>query len=150
MYNIELSNLTLAEAQNRILGAVENICDTYHLDEQFGTISYGMHELVSLLERCSDSQEKEFTVNFYIEQDRLSVQVLNADHLNEVYQQLEKATLNDADTTAFTVNALTDSYELKDNGNELWLDIMAAPTFDTINRAEILKKETIRNKTMAN
>lgn len=142
MYNIELQNLTLQDAQNRILGAVENLCDSFHLDEQFGTISYGMHELMSLVERCSDSQYSNFTVNFYVESDRISVQLLNFKNLAEVTRMLDNASFNDADTAAFTVSCLTDKHELRNEGTELWLDIMVTPTFDTIDRAAILQQST--------
>ncbi|MCQ2279398.1 MAG: hypothetical protein MJZ49_01180 [Bacteroidales bacterium] len=142
MYNIELQNLTLQDAQNRILGAVENICDSFHLDEQFGTISYGMHELMSLVERCSETQFTNFTVNFYVESDRISVQLLNFNSLTEVAQMIDKASFNDADTAAFTVACLTDKHELRNNGQELWFDIMVTPTFDTVDRAAILQQNT--------
>lgn len=142
MYNIELQNLTLQDAQNRILGAVENICDSFHLDEQFGTISYGMHELMSLVERCSETQFTNFTVNFYVESDRISVQLLNFNSLTEVAQMIDNASFNDADTAAFTVACLTDKHELRNNGQELWFDIMVTPTFDTIDRAAILQQNT--------
>lgn len=142
MYNIELQNLSLPDAQNRILGAVENLCDSFHLDEQFGTISYGMHELMSLVERCSDTQFNDFTVNFYVESDRISVQLLNFNSLAEVAQLIDKASFNDADTAAFTVACLTDKHELRNNGQELWFDIMVTPTFDTIDRAAILQQNT--------
>lgn len=142
MYNIELQNLSLPDAQNRILGAVENLCDSFHLDEQFGTISYGMHELMSLVERCSDTQFTNFTVNFYVENDRISVQLLNFNSLAEVAQMIDKASFNDADTAAFTVACLTDKHELRNNGQELWFDIIVTPTFDTIDRAAILQQNT--------
>lgn len=142
MYNIELQNLTLQNVQNRILGAVENLCNSFHLDEQFGTISYGMHELMSLVERCSNTQFTNFTVNFYVENDRISVQLLNFNSLAEVAQMIDKASFNDADTAAFTVACLTDKHELRNNGQELWFDIMVTPTFDTIDRAAILQQNT--------
>lgn len=142
MYNIELQNLSLPDAQNRILGAVENLCDSFHLDEQFGTISYGMHELMSLVERCSNTQFTNFTVNFYVENDRISVQLLNFNNLTEVARFIDKASFNDADTAAFTVACLTDKHELRNNGQELWFDIMVTPTFDTIDRAAILQQNT--------
>lgn len=142
MYNIELQNLTLQDAQNRILGAVENLCDTFHLDEQFGTISYGMHELMSLVERCSDTQYGNFSVNFYVENDRVSVQLLNFCNLTEVASMIDKSSFNDADTAAFTVACLTDKHELRNEGKELWFDIMVTPLFDTVDRAAILQENT--------
>ena len=144
MYNIELKHITLENAQAEILKASENICSTFQLEEQFGVISFGLHELVSLIERCSDNQDATFSVNFYIEAEKISVQITDCQVLNEVSAMITKATLDDADTTAYTVGCLMDSCELRDGGRELWLDIAVHSTFGTIDRAAVLQHEQVK------
>lgn len=144
MYNIELKHITLENAQNEILKATENICSTFQLEEQFGVISYGLHELVSLIERCSDNQDATFSVNFYIEAEKISVQITDCAVLSDVSAMITRATLEDAETEAYTVGCLMDSFELRDGGRELWLDIAVHSTFGTIDRAAVLQQEQIR------
>ena len=144
MYTIEIQNLNLQNAQGRVLGAIENLCDTFGLEEQFGVLSYGMHELVSLMERTFENQNDEFAINFYIQNDRVSVQVLAPKSLGDIARMLDTATFEDAETAAFIVSQLTDTRELRNDGRELWLDIMVTPTFPVADRAEILAHHTIK------
>ena len=144
MYTIEIQNLNLQNAQGRVLGAVENLCDTFGLEEQFGVLSYGMHELVSLMERTFENQNDEFAINFYIQSDRVSVQVLAPQSLGDIARMIDTATYEDAETAGFIVSQLTDSRELRNDGRELWLDIMVTPTFPVADRAEILAHHTVK------
>ena len=144
MYNIEIQNLNLQNAQGRVLGAIENLCDSFGLEDQFGVLSYGMHELVSLMERTFENQNDEFAINFYIQNDRVSVQVLAPKSLGDIARMLETATYEDAETAGFIVSQLTDSRELRNDGKELWLDIMVTPTFPVADRAEILAHNTVK------
>ena len=144
MYTIEIQNLNLQNAQGRVLGAIENLCDTFGLEEQFGVLSYGMHELVSLMERTFESQNEEFAINFYIQNDRVSVQVLAPKSLGDIARMLDTATFEDPETAAFIVSQLTDTRELRNDGRELWLDIMVTPTFPVADRAEILAHNTVK------
>ena len=144
MYTIEIQNLNLQNAQGRVLGAIENLCDTFGLEEQFGFLSYGMHELVSLMERTFENQNDEFAINFYIQNDRVSVQVLAPKSLGDIARMLDTATFEDPETAAFIVSQLTDTRELRNDGRELWLDIMVTPTFPVADRAEILAHHTVK------
>lgn len=145
MYNIELQRLTLEDAQTRALGAVENLCDKFHLENQFGVISAAANLLISLLERCTNDQDEEFTLNFYVESENLSIQLISYQNLNEVYQLIKNSTLEDSDSAAYSFSLLTDNVELR-NENELWTDIAVSPQFDTADRAAILKQEEVRTK----
>lgn len=144
MYTIEIQNLNLQNAQSRVLGAIENLCDSFGLEDQFGVLSYGMHELVSLMERTFESQNEEFAINFYIQNDRVSVQVLAPKSLGDIARMLDTATFEDPETAAFIVSQLTDTRELRNDGRELWLDIMVTPTFPVADRAEILAHHTVK------
>ena len=144
MYTIEIQNLNLQNAQGRVLGAIENLCDSFGLEEQFGVLSYGMHELVSLMERTFENQNDEFAINFYIQNDRVSVQVLAPQSLGDIARMIDTATFEDAETAGFIVSQLTDSRELRNDGRELWLDIMVTPTFPVADRAEILAHNTVK------
>ena len=148
MYTTELQHLTLHTAQNSVLGAIENICDSFHLEDQFGVISYAMHELLSVMERCSDNQDAEFSVNLYVENDRISAQILDFQNITEVAARINNSTMNDTDTAAYTVGCLTDCHELRHNNEELWLDMMVTPTFDTFDRASILHQQTVNSQNL--
>ncbi len=145
MYNIELQRLTLEDAQTRALGAVEDLCDKFHLENQFGVISSAANLLISLLERCTNDQDEEFTLNFYVESENFSIQLISYQNLNEVYQLIKNSTLEDSDSAAYSFSLLTDNVELR-NENELWTDIAVSPQFDTADRAAILKQEEVRTK----
>ena len=144
MYTIEIQNLNLQNAQGRVLGAIENLCDSFGLEEQFGVLSYGMHELVSLMERTFENQNDEFAINLYIQNDRVSVQVLAPQSLGDIARMIDTATFEDAETAGFIVSQLTDTRELRNDGRELWLDIMVTPTFPVADRAEILAHNTVK------
>lgn len=144
MYTIEIQNLNLQNAQGRVLGAIENLCDSFGLEEQFGVLSYGMHELVSLMERTFENQNDEFAINLYIQNDRVSVQVLASQSLGDIARMIDTSTYEDAETAGFIVSQLTDSRELRNDGRELWLDIMVTPTFPVADRAEILAHNTVK------
>jgi len=142
MYNIELKNITLETAQTSVLQTVENICDQFKMENHFGTISTALHEMLSLMERFSEDIEAPFTVNFYVEQEKVSVQVLNYRQWEEVQRALDTCSVNDADATAFTAKTLLDVVEFRDNA--LWMEINATATADQPDRAQILHEQTVK------
>ena len=142
MYNIELKNITLENAQTAVLQTVENICDQFQMENHFGTISTGLHEMLSLMERFSDDVEAPFTVNFFVEAEKVSVQVLNYRQWEEVQRALDTCSVEDADATAFTAKTLIDTVEFRDNG--IWMEIDAHVTEDQPDRAQILHTETVK------
>lgn len=142
MYNIELKNITLENAQTAVLQTVENICDQFQMENHFGTISMALHEMLSLMERFSDDAEAPFTVNFFVEAEKVSVQVLNYRQWQDVQRTLDTCSVEDADTTAFTVQSLMDTVEFRDNG--IWMEIVAHATEDQPDRAQILHTETVK------
>lgn len=146
MYNIELKNITLESAQTNVLQVVENICDQFRMENHFGTISTALHEMLSLMERFSDDAEAPFTVNFYVEQEKVSVQILNYRQWVEVQRALETCSVNDADATAFTAKTLLDTVEFHDNG--IWMEIEATATEAQPDRAQILHAETVKTATV--
>ncbi|MBQ7734477.1 MAG: hypothetical protein IJT61_00890 [Bacteroidales bacterium] len=142
MYNIELKNITLETAQTSVLQTVENICDQFRMENHFGTISTALHEMLSLIERFSDDAEAPFNVNFFVEAEKVSVQVLNYRQWEEVQRALETCSVNDADATAFTAKTLLDNVEFRDKG--IWMEIAASATEDQPDRAQILHTETVK------
>ena len=146
MYNVELKNITLETAQINVLQAVENICDQFRMENHFGTISTALHEILSLMERFSNNADAPFTVNFFVEAERVSVQILNYRQWEDVQRALETCSINDADATAFTAKNLLDTIEFHDNG--IWMEIAAYATEDQPDRAQILHKETVKAATV--
>ena len=142
MYNVELKNITLETAQTAVLQTVENICDQFRMENHFGTISTALHEMLSLMERFSDDAEAPFTINFFVEAEKVSVQVLNYRQWQDVQRALETCSVEDADTTAFTVQSLMDTVEFRDNG--IWMEIAAYATTEQPDRAQILHTETVK------
>ena len=142
MYNIELKNITLENAQTAVLQAVENICDQFRMENHFGTISTALHEMLSLMERFSDDAEAPFTVNFFVEAEKVSVQVLNYRQWQDVQHALDTCSAEDADHSAFTAKTLLDTAEFNDNG--IWMEIEACSTEDQPDRAQILHTETVK------
>lgn len=142
MYNIELKNITLETAQTAVLQTVENICDQFQMENHFGTISTALHEMLSLMERFSDDVEAPFTINFFVEAEKVSVQVLNYRQWSDVQRAIDTCSVEDADTTAFTAHSLMDTVEFRDNG--IWMEIAAYATADQPDRAQILHTETVK------
>ena len=142
MYNVELKNITLETAQTAVFQTVENICDQFRMENHFGTISTALHEMLSLMERFSDDAEAPFTINFFVEAEKVSVQVLNYRQWQDVQRALETCSVEDADTTAFTVQSLMDTVEFRDNG--IWMEIAAYATTEQPDRAQILHTETVK------
>ena len=142
MYNIELQRITLETAQTDVLQAVENICDQFKMENHFGTISMALHEVISLMERFSNDAEAPFTVNFYVEEEKVSVQILNYRQWEDVQRAFDTCSVNDADATAFTAKTLLDKVEFREN--TIWMEIDAAATADQPDRAQILHNETVK------
>lgn len=145
MYNIELEHLTLQNAQQEILRATENVCDTFQLSDHFGTLSFALHELVCLMERFCDDQEKNFSVNFFVSDEKVSVQVAGVSYLKEIENALKQANINDVETAAFTVANLTDHIEFRNDKSEIWVDFHVKPVIGQIDRAELLQKEIFQS-----
>ena len=142
MYNVELKNITLETAQTDVLQVVENICDQFKMENHFGTISTALHEMLSLMERFSEDIEAPFTINFFVEEEKVSVQVLNYRQWADVQRAFETCSVNDADATAFTAKSLLDVIEFHDGG--IWMEIEAYATADQPDRAQILHTETVK------
>lgn len=149
MYNIELQHLTIENAQNEVLRAAENICSNFHLEAHFGTLSYALHELLSLMERYSDDQSNAFDINFYIEQDTVSIQIVNYQNFKEIERCLHNASIDDNDTSAYTFTCLSDRVEFRDDYREMWVEMMLNADIETIDRAQILEQETILSRVKA-
>ena len=146
MYNVELKNITLETAQTDVLQVVENICDQFRMENHFGTISTALHEMLSLMERFSEDADAPFSINFFVEAEKVSVQVLNYRQWEDVQRALETCSVNDADATAFTAKTLLDVVEFRDNG--IWMEIAAHATEDQPDRAQILHTETVKAATV--
>lgn len=146
MFNVELKNITLVTAQTEVLQAVENICDQFKMENHFGTISTALHEMLSLMERFSADAEAPFTINFFVEAEKVSVQVLNYRQWEDVQRALETCSVDDADAAAFTARTLLDTVEFRDNG--IWMEIAAYATADQPDRAQILHTETVKAATV--
>ena len=142
MYNVELKNITLETAQTDVLQVVENICDLFRMENHFGTISTALHEMLSLMERFSEDADAPFSINFFVEAEKVSVQVLNYRQWEDVQRALETCSVNDADATAFTAKTLLDVVEFRDNG--IWMEIAAYATTEQPDRAQILHTETVK------
>ena len=148
MYNVELKNITLETAQTDVLQVVENICDQFRMENHFGTISTALHEMLSLMERFSEDADAPFSINFFVEAEKVSVQVLNYRQWEDVQRALETCSVNDADATAFTAKTLLDVVEFRDNG--IWMEIAAYATENQPDRAQILHTETVKAATVHN
>ncbi|MBO7629074.1 MAG: hypothetical protein J6S87_03895 [Bacteroidales bacterium] len=146
MYNVELKNITLETAQTDVLQVVENICDQFRMENHFGTISTALHEMLSLMERFSEDADAPFSINFFVEAEKVSVQVLNYRQWEDVQRALETCSVNDADATAFTAKTLLDVVEFRDNG--IWMEIAAYATENQPDRAQILHTETVKAATV--
>jgi len=56
MYNFELKQLDATAAITETLNVIENFCETYKLENDFGTISLAMNDLLILIIENSDSK----------------------------------------------------------------------------------------------
>lgn len=141
MYNIELSHLTHEEAQSAVLQAIENICAQFQMEAHFGTLSFAMHELLNLMASAPNPSYKTFNINFYIENQKVSIQV--SDYLNTrtIAGWLRGATLDDAQTAAFTIQQLTDTIEMDEAHGSMWLEFLVPAETEVIDRREILQNE---------
>ena len=144
MYNIELNNVKFENAQTEVLRAVENLCDTFHIEHHLGTISYALFELIDLMQQNPMNHYGDFSINFYVDNDQVNVQITDYNNFNQIEDLLTHASINDADTRAFTVLSLTDRIEFRNQGKEMWIEIAASPLIDAIDRAELLMKKQIK------
>lgn len=151
MYNFELKQLDATTAITETLKVIEDFCEAYKLENDFGTISLATNDLLVLIIEKSDSKNLELDINFNLNNQQLTIQIISNQPLNHIVPSLVKASLENKDHTIFVINQLIDNIKLDVENNQLLIDFDVKPQFTEIqqNREKVLakqKKQSIKDK----
>ncbi|HHU46662.1 MAG TPA: hypothetical protein GXZ40_02045 [Bacteroidales bacterium] len=143
MYNFELKQLDATAAITETLNVIENFCETYKLENDFGTISLAMNDLLILIIENSDSENLELTINFNLNNQQLAIQITSNQTLDNIMPTLSNASPENNDQNIFVIKQLIDNISFDAENNQLLVEFDVKPQFIDIqqNREKVLAEQ---------
>jgi len=143
MYNFELKQLDATAAITETLNVIENFCETYKLENDFGTISLAMNDLLILIIENSDSENLELTINFNLNNQQLAIQITSNQTLDNIMPALSNASPENNDQNIFVIKQLIDNISFDAENNQLLVEFDVKPQFIDIqqNREKVLAEQ---------
>ncbi|HOF45689.1 MAG TPA: hypothetical protein P5134_02150 [Bacteroidales bacterium] len=143
MYNFELKQLDATAAITETLNVIENFCETYKLENDFGTISLAMNDLLILIIENSDSKNLELAINFNLNNQQLAIQITSNQTLDNIMPALSNASPENNDQNIFVIKQLIDNISFDAENNQLLVEFDVKPQFIDIqqNRERVLAEQ---------
>ena len=143
MYNFELKQLDATAAITETLNVIENFCETYKLENDFGTISLAMNDLLILIIENSDSKNLELAINFNLNNQQLAIQITSNQTLDNIMPALSNASPENNDQNIFVIKQLIDNISFDAENNQLLVEFDVKPQFIDIqqNREKVLAEQ---------
>lgn len=143
MYNFELKQLDATAAITETLNVIENFCETYKLENDFGTISLAMNDLLILIIENSDSENLELTINFNLNNQQLAIQITSNQTLDNIMPALSNASPENNDQNIFVIKQLIDNISFDAENSQLLVEFDVKPQFIDIqqNREKVLAEQ---------
>lgn len=143
MYNFELKQLDATAAITETLNVIENFCETYKLENDFGTISLAMNDLLILIIENSDSENLELTINFNLNNQQLAIQITSNQTLDNIMPTLSNASPENNDQNIFVIKQLIDNISFDAENSQLLVEFDVKPQFIDIqqNREKVLAEQ---------
>ncbi len=143
MYNFELKQLDATAAITETLNVIENFCETYKLENDFGTISLAMNDLLILIIENSDSENLELAINFNLNNQQLAIQITSNQTLDNIMPALSNASPENNDQNIFVIKQLIDNISFDAENNQLLVEFDVKPQFIDIqqNREKVLAEQ---------
>lgn len=143
MYNFELKQLDATAAITETLNVIENFCETYKLENDFGTISLAMNDLLILIIENSDSKNLELAINFNLNNQQLAIQITSNQTLDNIMPTLSNASPENNDQNIFVIKQLIDNISFDAENNQLLVEFDVKPQFIDIqqNREKVLAEQ---------
>lgn len=143
MYNFELKQLDATAAITETLNVIENFCETYKLENDFGTISLAMNDLLILIIENSDSENLELAINFNLNNQQLAIQITSNQTLDNIMPTLSNASPENNDQNIFVIKQLIDNISFDAENSQLLVEFDVKPQFIDIqqNREKVLAEQ---------
>ncbi len=143
MYNFELKQLDATAAITETLNVIENFCETYKLENDFGTISLAMNDLLILIIENSDSKNLELAINFNLNNQQLAIQITSNQTLDNIMPALSNASPENNDQNIFVIKQLIDNISFDAENSQLLVEFDVKPQFIDIqqNREKVLAEQ---------
>ena len=138
LYNFESNALNKQSVFNETLMMAENLCDEFSLENHFATISLTLQELLSLMVRHDEKEEKEYFIDSIIESDEVAFQVRTASDV----RYLEKDLFHTKE--GMLVRTLSDEIEISEDYSSICIMFHVKPkrVSQTKERENIYKENT--------
>lgn len=114
MYRFELNNIDSQSVSTEMLQVIENICDEFGLNNDFGIISTAMQQLIDLIEAHTHQAQDSYSMVFTVDSQRLIVSMQH----KLAMPQFEKEVLQSESDEAMILDRLTDTIECLNEGRE--------------------------------
>ncbi|MCQ2285849.1 MAG: hypothetical protein MJZ76_03110 [Bacteroidales bacterium] len=113
MINIELTHLNCDNVLTETTNAIENICDTYALQNHLGTLSLAITEMCRQIFNCTQDPDAEIDMTICLESKQVRAEIhtdINIDSLkNELAQK------DAANNDIFTLTKLCDTIDCEED-----------------------------------
>lgn len=118
MYQFELNHISNQEISREILSMIENLCDEFHLENDFGIISTSLQQLIEMIGTYTHHSDNTFSVTMTVDDNSFIV---------AIQQQWAMpgfdAHLQDMDNDeVMMLTRLVDRIECQDEGRQLSLE----------------------------
>lgn len=120
MINITLSDLDRTSIYPQTLQAIEDFCDEYHIENDFGIISTANQEVIDFL----SNYYVDFCVEFSIDADNQELTISYQSH-EPVFQEI-----NSFDRDRKVIHKLTDEFEVSSDYKSVRLSFHVKPKFE--------------------
>lgn len=126
MINIEFTHLNAENALTTALGAIENICDEYSIQNHFGTISLAVTETLKQIFECAHSSDTEVDLNFHICNKNVAAEFHCDTALTQIHDEVAKQ--DGACDEIFTIMRLADNITFSGD-NDMLIEFAVQPHF---------------------
>ena len=130
MITIELNHLKAENALTAALGTVEGICDEYSLNNQFGTLSLAVTEMLNSIFACAQDCEAEVDINFQIDKKDVTVEFHTDCNLEQIRCEVGKG--DSANDAIYTIMRLADTVTFPSDC-DIRMEFVMQPHFATAN-----------------
>ncbi|MDR2979879.1 MAG: hypothetical protein LBV02_05525 [Bacteroidales bacterium] len=120
MYSIELTDLYSDQLQQRVLGMIEEICEEFHFEDHFGTLSFSMHEILDEIIRNCSTEQSYTDLSFYISYKEVAVLIHHSESLLPLRERLNDSQARE-ESAIFAINQLVDGIEFSNQDQDLSL-----------------------------
>lgn len=118
MYQFELNHVSNQEISHQVLSMIENLCDEFHMENDFGILSMSMQQLIDMIGTYTNHSDNTFSITFTVDENTMTVAMQH-----QLPMPGFEAHLQDTDNDdVLMLTRLIDRIECHDEGRQLSLE----------------------------